>query len=155
MKLTSAFIILLIAVLSVSVTAAENETVQKEVRDLVLRFNADYEKNNLDAYFSYYADDLTQWWPEGRVTLDEYKQQWHELIEQGGGVESNVVSDLEVQVGPSGDTAVATYKVDVVTRSPDGEKTKETAMETDVWFKRNGKWQVVHLHYNSRPADEN
>jgi ketosteroid isomerase-like protein len=153
MKLMSAFI--LIAFLSASASAAENEAVEKEIRDLVLKFNAEYEKNNLDAYFSYYADDLTQWWPEGRVTLDEYKKQWHELIANGGGVDKNVVSDLKVQVGPSGDTAVATYKVDVVIRGADGERSNETAMETDVWFKRGGKWKVVHLHYNSRPAEGN
>jgi ketosteroid isomerase-like protein len=89
------------------------------------------------------------------VTLTQYKKQWQELIASGGGVEQNVVSDLRVQVGPSGDTAVASYKVDVVTRTVEGKRNAESAMETDVWFKRNGRWQIVHLHYHPSPAGEN
>ena len=153
MKPTSAF--LLLAFLSVAASAGQEENIEKEIRELVLKFNADYEENNLEAYFAHYADELTQWWPEGRVSLAQYKKQWQELIENGGGVEQNVVSDLRVQVGPSGDTAIASYKVDVVTRTPDGKRSKESAMETDVWFKRNRRWQIVHLHYNPRPASEN
>ncbi len=152
MKPTGALI--LSVFLAFSASAAENEAVQKEITELVLKFNEEYKNNNLDAYFSYYADDVTQWWPEGRVSLADYKKQWYELIANGGGVEKNVISDLQVQVGPSGDSAVATYRLDVITRQPNGERTEETALETDVWFKRNGKWQVAHLHYNSKPVED-
>ena len=152
MKPTGALI--LSVFLAFSASAAENEAVQKEITELVLKFNEEYKNNNLDAYFSYYADDVTQWWPEGRVSLADYKKQWYELIANGGGVEKNVISDLQVQVGPSGDSAVATYRLDVITRQPNGERTGETALETDVWFKRNGKWQVAHLHYNSKPVED-
>ena len=153
MKPRSVF--LLLAFLSVAASAGQEESIEQEIRELVLQFNADYEENNLEPYFDHYAEDLTQWWPEGRVSLAQYKKQWQELIAKGGGVEQNVVSDLQVQVGPSGDTAIASYRVDVVTRTPEGERNKESAMETDVWFKRNGRWQIVHLHYNPRPAEEN
>ena len=152
MKSTFAFLFLLIFA---SASAGQEQNIEREVRELVLQFNADYEEDDLEPYFAHYADDLTQWWPEGRVSLAQYKKQWQELIANGGGVEQNVVSDLQVQVGPSGDTAIASYRVDVVTRTPEGERNKESAMETDVWFKRNGKWQIVHLHYNPRPASEN
>ncbi len=152
MKPTGALI--LSVFLAFSASAAENEAVQKEITELVLKFNEEYKNNNLDAYFSYYADDVTQWWPEGRVSLADYKKQWYELIANGGGVEKCVISDLQVQVGPSGDSAVATYRLDVITRQPNGERTEETALETDVWFKRNGKWQVAHLHYNSKPVED-
>lgn len=152
MKPTGALI--LSVFLAFSASAAENEAVQKEITELVQKFNEEYKNNNLDAYFSYYADDVTQWWPEGRVSLADYKKQWYELIANGGGVEKNVISDLQVQVGPSGDSAVATYRLDVITRQPNGERTGETALETDVWFKRNGKWQVAHLHYNSKPVED-
>jgi ketosteroid isomerase-like protein len=147
-----AFLLLLIFP---SASAGQEQNIEREIRELVLQFNADYESNNLEPYFAHYADDLTQWWPEGRVSLAQYKKQWQELIANGGGVEQNVVSDLQVQVGPSGDTAVASYQVDVVTRTPDGMRSKESAMETDVWFKRNGKWQIVHLHYDPRPVEKN
>jgi ketosteroid isomerase-like protein len=59
---------------------------------------------------------------------------------------------MRVQMSPSGDAATATYAVDVVTRQADGKKTREKAWETDVWYKRDGKWKLVHVHYNSKEA---
>ena len=53
-------------------------------------------------------------------------------------------------MGPSGDTAVATYGLDVVTRYPDGNRVTEQAWETDIWFKRDGGWKIAHIHYTSR-----
>jgi len=126
-----------------------NTDVANEIRELTVEFNEAYERNELDKYFSYYADDLTQWFESGRVTLEQYKTDWYALIEAGGGVESTELSDLQVQVGPDGRTAVATYVATVVTRSPEGKRTKEQAWETDIWFKRDGQWKIVHLHYNS------
>ncbi|TDI38306.1 MAG: nuclear transport factor 2 family protein [Acidobacteria bacterium] len=126
-----------------------NTDVANEIRELTVEFNETYERNELDKYFSYYADDLTQWFESGRVTLEQYKTDWYALIEAGGGVESTELSDLQVQVGPDGRTAVATYVATVVTRSPEGKRTKEQAWETDIWFKRDGQWKIVHLHYNS------
>ncbi len=121
-----------------------------EIEKLELAFNRAYERNDLEEYFSYYADDVTQFFESGRVSLADYKKDWYALIAGGGGVEKNALSDMKVQVSPSGDCAVATYVVDVVTRQIDGKKTKERALETDVWFKRDGKWKIAHLHYNSK-----
>lgn len=130
--------------------SGSSATTADEVKELVIAFNAAYERNELDTYFSYYADDATQWFESGRVSLESYKKDWYQLIQGGGGVEKNELSDIQVQVGPSGDVAVATYALEVVTRAADGKKTKERAWETDVWFRRNGKWQIAHLHYNSK-----
>jgi len=130
--------------------AVQTDKTAKEVEELVVAFNQAYERNDLEKYFSYYADDVTQWFETGRAELAGYKKSWHELIQGGGGVEKNTLSDIRIQVSPGGDAAVATYVVDVVTRAADGKKTKERAYETDVWYKRDGKWKIVHLHYNSK-----
>jgi len=121
-----------------------------EIEKLVVAFNQAYERNDLEEYFSYYADDVTQWFESGRVSLADYKKSWYELIQGGGGVEKNALSDIRVQMSPAGDAAVATYALDVVTRQVDGTKTHERAFESDVWYKRDGKWKIVHLHYNSK-----
>ncbi len=125
-------------------------TTAGEIEKLEAAFNGAYERNELEEYFSYYADDVTQFFESGRVSLADYKKDWHALIKGGGGVEKNTLSDMKVQVSPSGDSAVATYVVDVVTRQVGGKKTHERAFETDVWHKRDGKWKIVHLHYNSK-----
>ena len=75
---------------------SQNADVANEIRELTLEFNEAYERNDLDKYFSNYADDLTQWFESGRVTLEQYKTDWYALIESGGGVESNELSDLKV-----------------------------------------------------------
>ena len=131
---------------------AAQQTTAGEIEKLVVAFNQAYERNDLETYFSYYADDATQWFATGRVSLADYKKEWYELIGGGGGVEKNALSDIRVQVSPGGDAAVATYVVDVVTRQADGKKTKERAFETDVWYKRDGKWKIVHLHYTAKEA---
>jgi len=136
--------------LLLAAAGATQQTTAGEIEKLVVAFNQAYERNDLEEYFSYYADDVTQWFESGRAGLADYKKSWHELIEGGGGVEKNALSDIRIQVSPGGDAAVATYIVDVVTRQADGKKTKERAFETDVWYKRDGKWKIVHLHYNSR-----
>lgn len=137
-------------VLTLAAAAAQAD-VEKEVRDAETRFNAAYAANDMKAYWEFYDEGVTQWWPEGRVTLPAYKQQWTKLLADGGKVLENTLSDMVVQVSPSGDAAVASYALRVVTRQPDGSVTKERAQETDVWFKRNGRWRVVHLNYQPRP----
>ncbi len=136
-------------VLLAAAGAAQDSTV-KEIEKLEVAFNGAYERNELDAYFSYYADDVTMWFESGRVSLADYKKDWYALFKGGGGVEKNALSDMRVQVSPGGDSAIATYKLDVLTRQADGKKTKELAYETDVWFKRDGKWKLAHVHYNSK-----
>jgi ketosteroid isomerase-like protein len=131
--------------------APETAAVEKEVSDMETRFNAAYAANDMKAYWEFYDDGLTQWWPEGRVTLEAYKQQWTKLLADGGKVLENTLSDMVVQVSPSGEAAVASYALRVVTRQPDGSVTKERAQETDVWFKRDGRWRIVHLNYHPRP----
>ncbi len=131
-------------------TAAAQPAAAAEIEKLEVAFNGAYERNNLDEYFSYYADDATLWFESGRVKLEDYKKDWYALIKGGGGVEKNALSDMRVQLSPAGDAAIATYALDVLTRQADGKKTKEKALETDVWFKRDGKWKLVHVHYNSK-----
>jgi len=136
--------------LLLAAAGAAQPTTAGEIEKLVVAFNQAYERNDLERYFSYYADDVTQWFESGRAGLPDYKRSWYELIQGGGGIEKNALSDIRVQISPGGDAAVATYVVDVVTRQADGKKTKERAFETDVWYKRDGKWKIVHLHYNSK-----
>ena len=138
------------AALLLLATAPAN--LEQEVRDVETRFNAAYAANDMATYWSFYDDGLTQWWPEGRVDLPTYKKTWTKLLADGGKVISNELSDVRVSVSPSGDAAVASYKATVVTKQADGKLTHEVAQETDVLFKKDGKWKVVHIHYDPKPV---
>lgn len=127
---------------------------EQEVRDVEQHANAAYEANDLPKYFSFYADDFTQYLPEGRTDLPAYKKEWTDYIGEGNRVEKVVLSDMHVQIGPSGDTAVASYIIHVRTKLKDGKITDEDNQESDVLFKRNGQWKVVFLHYSAAPRNE-
>jgi ketosteroid isomerase-like protein len=120
---------------------------EKEVRAFIATYNAAYGRNDLDAYFRSFAPDLTQWFPSGRVDLPSYQASWRKYIGSGNRLDAVEVRDLQVQVGPSADSAVATYILRVTTRTVKGEVSTEDNQETDVLFKRNGQWTIVHVNY--------
>jgi len=76
---------------------------------------------------------------------------WTAFIKSGRGVESVPLSDLHVRIEPSGDTAVTSSLLRVKTRSAKGVVSDENFQESDVWFKRNGEWKLVHLHDSPVP----
>ncbi|MEQ8800957.1 MAG: nuclear transport factor 2 family protein, partial [Haliea sp.] len=63
-------------------------------------------------------------------------------------------ADLQVQLMPGDDVAVATSFVDNRTRAPDGATSTVRAFETDVWQKINGEWKIISLHYSVIPPPE-
>jgi ketosteroid isomerase-like protein len=129
-------------------SVAQQSTTEKEIVDLENKMNAIYAANDLPNYFAYYAPDFTQWLPEGRTDLPQYKKEWTAFVQSGGRIQSNEISDMHVQIGPGGDAAVASYLAHVKTRSEKGRVSDETFHETDVWFKHDGSWKIVHLHYS-------
>ena len=122
-------------------------TAEADVRKVVADYNAAYEKNDLDTYFKAFASDLTQWFPSGRVDLQSYRASWTKSVQAGNRNEKVEVRDLRVQVSPSADAAIATYILRVTFRSAKGEVSTEDNQETDVLFKRNGAWTIVHVNY--------
>lgn len=130
---------------------AQPATVEQEIRALEEQANAAYEANDLAKYFSYYAADFSQFLPEGRTDLPAYEKEWKEYIGAGNRIQKVEISDMHIQEGPSGDTAVASYLLHVQTKLKDGKITDEDNQESDVWFKRNGEWKIVFLHYSSAP----
>jgi ketosteroid isomerase-like protein len=121
-------------------------TSEKEVLDLEQKYNAAYAANDLNLYFSFLAPDFVQWLPGGRSTKDEYVKSWSHFIEGGGKVLSADFTEMKIQVSPAGDAAAASYLLHVVTHSTRGDS-DEYFQESDVLFKRDGAWKVVHLNY--------
>jgi ketosteroid isomerase-like protein len=146
-----AVILLAVASLCPRATMAQSAA-EQEITELEQKMNAAYAANDLPTYFAFYSKDFTQWLPEGRTDLPQYEKMWTGFIKSGGAVVSDEISEMHIQIGPGGDTAVASYLLHVKTRSP---KKKEVAdevfQESDVWFKRDGSWKVVHLHYSPAP----
>jgi ketosteroid isomerase-like protein len=155
MKLKKAFMAALILIAPVAYLAVQAKprpaSAEDEIKDLEQRANAAYEANDLPKYFSFYAPDFTQFLPEGRTDLPQYKKDWTAYIGEGNRVQKVEISDMHIQVGPNKDTAVASYILQVRTKLKDGKITDEDNQESDVLFKRNGDWKVVFLHYSAAP----
>ncbi len=138
---------------------AEHHGVKKgldnaDLHAAIKAFDHAYATNDVEKYFSYYADGATVYFGDGRVDIAAYHEMWTGLMAAGGGVELNEMSDLQVQVMPGGDFAISTSFIDNRTRASDGTTSTSRAFETDVWQKMGGKWQIISLHYSAIPAEE-
>ncbi|HEU4402337.1 MAG TPA: DUF4440 domain-containing protein [Candidatus Polarisedimenticolia bacterium] len=128
----------------------ERARVEKEIRDLETSFNGAYERNDLKNYWTFYADDLAQFYDTGRVGLDQYKKEWTALIEGGGAILEARLDELQIRVSPRGDAAGASYRLFVRQRDKQGKVTSAWYLESDTWFKRDDRWQIVQLHYSEQ-----
>ena len=143
---------MVVALMSFAAMAEHHEEENAALYAAIHAFDKAYATNDTDTYFGYYAEAATVFFSGDRQDLAAYAESWPQLMEAGGGVEKNEMSDLKVQVMPGGDVAVSTAFIDNITRSPDGSKTTIRAFETDVWQKIGGEWKVVSLHYTELPT---
>ena len=151
-KILSGFVIVL---MSFSALAEHHGAKNADLYAAIKAFDDAYTNNDVEKYFSLYADDATVYFGDSaRVDMAAYHEMWTGLMAAGGGVELNEMSDLQVQVMPGGDVAVATSFIDNRTRSQDGTTSTSRAFETDVWQTIDGEWKVISLHYSGISAEE-
>ena len=143
-----------IALISLSAMAEHHGAENEDLHAAIKAFDHAYATNDVETYFSFYADDATVYFYGARQDVAAYHELWTALMEAGGGVELNEMSDLKVQVMPCGDVAIATSFVDNRTCDPDGTKSTVKAFETDVWQKIDGDWKIISLHYSEIPPEE-
>jgi ketosteroid isomerase-like protein len=148
LRIFTGAVLLLVLGVAERAAIAQSTGVEQQIRELEQKMNDAYGRNDLPTYFSYYAPDFVQWLPEGRTDLEKYKKDWTEYIKKGNQVQEVKLKDVTVRVGPSQDSAVFAYILYVKTKMADGKVTEEENQETDVWFKRQGEWKVVTLHYS-------
>src|SRR3989442_3205815 len=87
-------------------SAGPREKALAEVRDFTDRFNRVYESNDLKAYWGVYADDMTQYWEEGRLDIADYKTYWEKQIADGTKILDVNTADPAFHLSPSDDAAV-------------------------------------------------
>jgi len=117
------------------------------------RFNKTYEANDWKTYWGFYADDMTQYWEQGRLDIADYKTYWEKQLADGTKILEVKWADPAYHVSEANDAAVAAYRIYTKMRQTDGTIVASWHQETDVLFKRNGRWQVVHLHDSPAPDD--
>jgi uncharacterized protein (TIGR02246 family) len=122
-----------------------------DIQQLEQESNAAYAANDLEKYFSYYADDAVFWFPEGRTDVPSYKKEWSDFLKTGAGIKAGTTSDMHIRFSPRGDVAIASYVLHLTTQEADKKVHSEDHQETDVWFKTDGGWKIAHVHYSDVP----
>ena len=123
----------LVAVLiTTSAMADHHGSAEDEVRAASEAFDTAYATNDIEAYFGAYADGATVYYYGARQDVSAYHKQWSAMIDAGGGVEMNEMSDVVIQMMPGDEVAIVTSFIDNRTRSPDGEVSTVRGFETDV-----------------------
>jgi ketosteroid isomerase-like protein len=131
-----------------AVQAANPPTaVEQEIARLEKECNDAYAANNLPKYFSYYTEDAVLFFVNERTTVPAYRKLWTEEVKTKP-LESVKLSDMVIRVMPSGDSAIASYQIEVRTRQPGGGATDEKFFETDVWAHKSDGWKIAHIHYS-------
>lgn len=162
-KIISCFFIVLMSFSAMAEHHAKENAEEKVEQNAGLHaaikaFDRAYANNDVEAYFGLYADNATAYFGDGeRVDMAAYHKMWTELMQAGGGVELNEMSNIQVQVMPGGNVAITTSFIDNRTRAADGTKSTSKAYETDVWQRIDGQWKIISLHYSgidSGIADE-
>jgi ketosteroid isomerase-like protein len=92
----------------------------------------------------------------GRWTHPEYHERWKQVVGGGGGNLSAEAADLQVQMLPGGESAVATFQMPVKTRFPNAEAASGRSSQiiyymTTVWARRNSSWNIMHVHWSVQP----
>jgi ketosteroid isomerase-like protein len=131
--------------------ATDTGAVEHEITRLEQVWNDAYGANDLPKYFGYYAEDPLLVFYNKRTKLADYRKEWTTATKTEP-VQAAKMSDLKIEVDPAGDTAVASYQLDVSTKHADGKVTVENAFEMDVWFKQKGGWRVSAVHYSVAAA---
>jgi ketosteroid isomerase-like protein len=145
---------IVIALISFSAMAEHHSSQDADLHASIKAFDSAYANNDVENYFRFYAGDATVYFYGARQDISAYHEEWTALMKSGGGVEKNEMSDLQVQLMPSGDVAIATSFIDNRTRAADGTTSTSRAFETDVWQKINGEWKIISLHYSDIAPEE-
>ena len=140
-------LVLLMALIATSAFADHHGGVVEEIKAAEKAFNGAYESNDYETYFGHYTEDVTLFFFGSRQKVSDYYDEWKAMIEAGGGVDKYEMSDIQVQVMPGNEVAIATYFIAGASHTPEGESSAVNAFETDVWQKIDGEWKIVSLHY--------
>jgi ketosteroid isomerase-like protein len=148
LRVLGSSLVLSAGLLPVAFAAPDTGAVEHEITQLEQVWNDAYGANNLPKYFSYYTENPLLVFYNKRTTLADYRKEWATATKTEP-LEAARISDLKIEAGPSGDTAVASYQLEVRTRHADGKTSVEHSFETDVWFKKKDAWRVGAVHYSA------
>ena len=135
----------------------DREVALAELRAAIKTFYDAFYTQNWDVYYTFYSDDVVLIDKTGDVmSLAEYESRAAEDTETLGELLTDSFDDsqVDVRLSPDGKSGIAYSRLPYLYRNSVGEETSITIAETDVWWRIDGKWKVVHIHYPEVPPTE-
>ena len=135
----------------------DREAALAELQTAINTFYGAFYTQNWDVYYTFYSDDVVLIDKSGdSMSLAEYEARAAKEAETLGELltDSFDASQVDVRLSPDGKSGVAYSRLPYLYRNSVGEETSVTIAETDVWWKIDGKWKVVHIHYPEVPPIE-
>jgi len=130
----------------------------EELRRAVDTFYNAWYDSDWDLYNSFYADDVVFIDSAGdHMSLDEQNAKAAQIGERVGSpvfdhARENLVH--AIRVSPTGDAGVAYWTFPWEYQTENGVSTTIDYAESDVWWKVDGKWKVVLIHYHEIPRSD-
>ena len=126
--------------------AAQNIKVEQEIKKLELEWFDSYVRGDRAAFDLIVADDVVMTYANGKVGN---KSEAIAEIKAPADASYSLTSD-DVQVRVYGDTAIVTGRV-TEKGTFNGRSLNSQSRYTDVWVRRNGRWQVVSAQSTRLP----
>ena len=138
-------------------TQFDRDATLGELRTAIKTFYDAFYTQNWDVYYNFYSDDVVLIDKTGDVMdLAEYESRAAKDAEVLGDLLTDSVADslVDVRLSPDGKSGIAYSRLPYLYRNKDGVETTITIAETDVWWKIDGEWKVVHIHFPEVPTTE-
>lgn len=121
--------------------------IEAEIQEVLDRYYEAFRSHDWEAFATPLADDFRYFTDEAVIRS---KGEFLEHLQQSAWRPiSHLMSDMRVRFVPLGGMAVATYTMEFRGET-DGKETTIIALETAVFERNSGGWQLVHFHSSDR-----
>lgn len=121
-----------------------------ELRQAIRRKDDAYRTGDIPGYLKAYASDITVFFAGTLMTFDEMRRLMADQFAGGGKTLDFQIADPDnIQFSDGADAAIVSYPWRERFRYGDGRETDTEYHETNVWYRRNGEWRLVHIHLST------
>jgi ketosteroid isomerase-like protein len=121
----------------------------EELQAIIRKLPAIYRSGDIDSYLEHYAPDISAYYSGTAMTAIEAHQFIKSLFEGGGKTVKFEMTSPLVQFDESTEAAIVSYRWREHFRFNDGHETDTEYYESDVWYRRDGKWKIVNVHQST------
>ena len=123
---------------------------REELRQAIRRKDDAYRVGDIAGYLKAYAPDITVFFAGALMTFDDMRQLIAAQFEGGGKTLDFQIADPDsIQFSQDSGAATVNYPWRERFHYGDGRETDTEYHETNVWYRRNSEWRIVHIHLST------